>query len=181
MKPANGKILVRVNMAQKNTLNIAGVTMKIANLFQTNHREKEPILGEVVKGNKVLTTGRIGIFHHNNFAPPSPFHLYDDIFSVPFNKTVFGILYSDGNIRPLCGNILCNRVDIESAIPLPAEQRKQHIDRVVVTNPGDTRYKAGQLLFTRPHAYYEIVYNIDGKEFRVHKIHEEMVVGIGDE
>lgn len=167
-------------MAQKNTLVIAGVTMKIANPYQTNHREKDPVLGEIVEGNKILRPGRIAIFHHNNFAPPSPFHLYDDLFSVPYNKTVFGILYSDGNIRPLCGNMLCNRVDIESSIYLPPEQRKQYLDRVIITNPGDTNYKAGQLLFTRPYAYYEIVYNIDGKEFRVHKIHEENVVGIAD-
>lgn len=178
MKPANGKIVVRVNMAQKSTLQVAGVTMKIANVYQTNHREKEPVLGEIIEGNKIVRPGRICIFHHNNFTPPSPFYLYDDLFSVPYNKTVFGILYSDGNIRPLCGNILCNRVWEESAIELPPEQKKQHLDRVMVTNPGDTHYKAGQLLFTRPYAFYEIVYNIDGREFRVHKIHEDNVVGV---
>ena len=178
MKPANNKIVVKVNMAQKNTLIIAGVTMKIANLYQTNHREKEPILAEIVEGNKVLRPGGVGIFHHNNFAPPSPFYLYDDLFSVPYNKTVFGILYSDGNIRPLCGNMLCDRMDIETTIALPPEQREKHLDRVIITNPGNTHYKAGQLLFTRPYAFYEIVYNIDGTEFRVHKIHEDNVVGM---
>lgn len=180
MKPVNGKILVRTNMAQKNTLVLGRVTMKIANLYQTNHREKEPVLAEIVQGNKILRPGRVAIFHHNTFYTPSPFYLYDDLFSVPYNKTIFGILYSDGNIRPLCGNILCDRVGVESQIPLPSEQQEKYIDRVIVTNPGDTRYKVGQLLFTRPYAYYEIVYNIDGKEFRVHKIHEEMVVGMAD-
>jgi hypothetical protein len=178
VKPANGKLIVRVNMAQKNTWQIAGTTMKIANLYQTNHREKEPVLGEIVEGNKIIRPGRVCIFHHNNFAPPSPFFLYGDLFSVPYNKTVFGILYSDGTIRPLCGNILCNRVDIESNIPLPSEQKERYIDRVIVTNPGDTSYKAGQLLFTRPYAFYEIVYNIGGTEYRVHKIHEDNVVGV---
>jgi hypothetical protein len=165
-------------MGQKNTLQIAGMTMKIANLYQTNHREKEPVLAEVVKGNKIIVPNRVIICHHNHFAPPSPYLLYDDIFSIPYNKTIFGILYSDGNIRPLCGNILCDRVWEDSAIELPPEQHKQHLDRVIVTNPGDTQYKAGQLLFTRPYAFYEIVYNIDGKEFRVHKIHEDNVVGM---
>lgn len=165
-------------MAQKNTLVIGNITMKIANLYETNHREKEPVLAEVVKGNKVIVANRVVICHHNHFAPPSPYFLYDDLFSIPYNKTIFGILYSDGNIRPLCGNILCNRVWEESAIELPPEQRKQHLDRVIVTNPGDTAYKIGQLLFTRPYAFYEIVYNIDGKEYRIHKIHEDNVVGM---
>lgn len=178
MKSANGKIIVRVNMAQKNALSIAGVTMKIANLYQTNHREKEPVLGEVVEGNKEIVSGRVIIAHHNTFAPPSPFWLYDDIFSIPYNKTIFGILYPDGNIRPICGNILCERIEIETRIPIPIEQREKHIDRVIVTNPGNTSYKVGQMLFTRPYAFYEIVYNIEGKEFRVHKIHEEMVIGV---
>lgn len=178
MKPANGKILVKTNMAQKNSLIVAGVTMKIANLYQTNHREKEPVLAEVIKGNKEIVASRVIICHHNTFYPPSPYFLYDNLFSIPYGKIIFGILYPDGNIRPMCGTILCDRVWEDSKIQLPPEQRKQHIDRVVVTNPGNTPYQAGQLLFTRPHAYYEIVYNIDGKEFRIHKIHEDNVVGM---
>lgn len=178
MKPVNKKISVRVNMAQKSSLSVAGVTFKIANLYEVNHREKEPILGEIVSGNRHIRQGQIGIFHHNNFSPPSPFFVYGDLFSVPFNKTVFGILHPDGNIMPLCGNILCERVEKEYKVYIPPEQREKHLDRVVVTNPGNTPYKVGQLLFTRPYAFYEIVYNIDGKEFRVHKIHEEMVVGM---
>lgn len=178
MNPANGKLIVRVQMAQKSTLQLAGMTMKIANLYQTNHREKEPVLAEVVKGNKVIVSNRIIICHHNHFAPPSPYFLYDDLFSIPYNNTIFGILYKDGNIRPVCGNILCNRVDIESLIPLPPEQREKHLDRVIVTNPGDTPYKAGQMLFSRPYAFYEIVYNINGIEYRVHKIHEDNIVGV---
>lgn len=167
-------------MAQKNTLMVAGVSFKVANLYQTNHREKEPVLGEIVEGNKEIIKGQIGIFHHNNFTPPSPFFIYDDLFSVPYNKTVFGIVYPDGNIRPLCGNILCDRVWEQSTIDLPSEQRKQYLDRIIVTNPGNTPYKVGQLLFTRPYAFYEIVYNIDGKEFRIHKIHADMVVGMAE-
>jgi hypothetical protein len=165
-------------MGQKNSLIVSGISFKIANLYQTNHREKEPVLGEIAEGNDEIRNGQIGIFHHNNFTPPSPFFLYDDLFSVPFNKTVFGIIHQDGSIKPLCGNILCDRVEKEYPIYVPPEQREKYIDRVTVTNPGNTPYKAGQLLFTRPHAYYEIVYNIDGKEFRIHKIHAEMVVGM---
>lgn len=178
MKPANNKILVRVNMKQKNTLVIAGICFTVANLYQTNHREKEPVLGEIVEGNSDVKKGQVGIFHHNNYTPPSPFFLYDDLFSVPYNKTVFGILHQDGSIKPLCGNILCDRVEKEYSIYIPPEQREKYIDRVIVTNPGDTPYKAGQLLFTRPHAYYEIVYNVNGIEHRIHKVHAEMVVGV---
>lgn len=167
-----------MNMKQKNTLVIAGICFTVANLYQTNHREKEPVLGEIVEGNSDVKKGQVGIFHHNNYTPPSPFFLYDDLFSVPYNKTVFGILHQDGSIKPLCGNILCDRVEKEYSIYIPPEQREKHIDRVIVTNPGDTPYKAGQLLFTRPHAYYEIVYNVNGIEHRIHKVHAEMVVGV---
>lgn len=167
-------------MGQKNSLIVSGISFKIANLYQTNHREKEPVLGEIVEGNDEIRKGQIGLFHHNNFAPPSPFYLYDDLFSVPFNKTVFGIIHQDGSIKPLCGNIICDRIWEESTIDLPPEQQKQYIDRVIVINPGDTPYKIGQLLFTRPHAYYEIVYNVNGIEHRIHKVHAEMVVGMDE-
>lgn len=165
-------------MKQKNLLRISGKVFSISNLYENNHREKAPVLGEVIEGNEQIRAGQIGVFHHNHFYPPSPYFLYDDLYGVPFNKTVFGILQYSGEIMPLCGNILCERIVIESSIPLPPEQQKQYIDRVIVTNPGNTLYKAGQLLFTRPHSYYEIVYNIEGKEYRVHKIHEDNVMGV---
>jgi hypothetical protein len=180
MKPANGKILVRLNMAQKDTLVIGPMVLKIANKYQTNYREKSPVVAEIVEGNKEIRPGQVAIFHHNHFYPPSPYFLHSDLYSVPFNKTLFAIVYQDGNLRPMCGNILCNRVDIETVIELPPEQRKKHIDRVIVTNPGNTPYKEGQLLFMRPNSYYEIVYNLNGVECRVHKIHADSVVGMGE-
>jgi hypothetical protein len=178
LKAVNDKIIVRVDMAQKDAMTIGGVKFKMAPLFNKNYREKSPVIAEVVNGNQFLRSGQIVVFHHNMFYHPSPHFLYQDLYSIPFGKTAFGILDIEGGLTPLCGNILCNRLEVETTLPLPPEQRTLYKDRVLVTNPGWTRYKAGQLLFCTPSAMYEIVYTVDSKEFRTHKVYQEFIVGV---
>lgn len=180
MIPVNGKILVRCNMKQKNEMIVGGVRVRCAQNYQTNYRERSPVVCLVEKGNRQVNSGEIIIAHHNTFYTPSPYHLQDDLFAIPFAKTLFAKISIDGNLTPICGNILCDRVDIETPLPIPPEYRKKHIDRVTVTNPGSTLYKCGQLLFTRPHSYYEIVYMWNDIETRIHKVHEGMVVALID-
>ncbi len=69
-------------------------------------------------------------------------------------------------------------MDIETYLPLPVEQRKQYIDRIIVTDGGDTMYKSGQLVFTRIQAPYDIVYNFGGEVKRVTKVNSTMAVGV---
>ena len=179
MKSVNNRIIVRVDMKQKNSIIISGVKYFTASPFETNFREKSPVVGEIVEGNKFVRKGQIGIFHHNHFYPPSPYFLRDDLYSVPFNRTLFGVLIND-ELIPMCGNILCERIEIPTPLPVPYDQRKKYIDRVICTSPGWTIFKKGQLLFHSPNAAYEIVINIGGIEKRIHKIHEEFVVGVVD-
>lgn len=178
MNPAHKKIFVAVNMRQKDFIKIGDTTVKMVPEFELNYRERSPVLGEVVYGNKYLKKGQIIVCHHNHFYPPSPYHVQDNIFSIPFNTSIFGIIDSQGEIMPVCGNIIAERVFIETTLPQPIEQRKTYIDRVRIVNPGWTKYKEGQLLFHRPNAAYDIVYNWNGIEKRITKIPEEQVVGV---
>lgn len=177
IKAANNKIIVRVDPTQKNEIKIGGVIMTTALLFEKNYREKSPVVGVIVQGNEFVKEGQVALFHHNHFYSPSPYHIEDDLFSVPFNKTLFGVLDEKGEIEPMCGNIICQREPIEYDLLVPVEERKTHIDRVLVINPGQTVYEWGQLIFHRPHAGYDIVYNWFGEERRKTKVHEDMVIG----
>lgn len=178
IKAANSKIIVRVDPTQKNEIKVGGVVMTTALLFENNYREKSPTVGVIVRGNEFLKKGDVALFHHNHFYMPSPYWIGDNLFSVPFNKTVFGTLDEDGSITPMCGNIICQREPIEYNMLVPVEERKTYTDRALVVNPGETPYEWGQIIFHRPHAGYDIVYNWGGKERRVTKVHEEMVIGV---
>lgn len=176
MIAVNEKIIVRVDMKQKNFMKIGNTIVKTAHNFGTNYRERSPVVGQIVSGNKLLKEDQIAVFHHNHFYPPSPYHLQDDLYGVPFNQTIFGILDND-ILKPICGNILGHRVCEETFLPVPVEHQKLYIDRIIVEDPGWTKYKKGQLLFIRPHSYYEIIYSINSVEYKIHKVHEDMVVG----
>jgi len=175
--PTNDKILVRVDMSQKDTMTLNGVTVSTAILFEKNYREKSPVVACVVEGNEWVKENDILLCHHNLFYDPSPHYLYDDLFTIPANKLLFAVVGSKG-LTPIYGNILCERVDKPSLLLVPEERREKYTDRVKVVNGGYTPYKPGDLLFTRPYSFYEIVYILNGIERRIHKCHEDMVCGI---
>lgn len=178
MIPANNKIIVRCDPNQKGFMQVGNVVLKMATLYEINYREKSPVIAEVIDGNDQIRTGDIIIAHHNTFYTPSPFHLYDDLFSIPVNKIIFGKIDGDGLFNPLCGNMVVSKVDIRHTLSLPASEGKQYIDRYIIKDPGRTVYKESQLVFTTPHAGYEIVYIWQNIEFRVVKIHQDAVCGL---
>lgn len=175
---ANGKILVKVDLEQKSTTVINGVEIIMASKYDNNYREKSPVLAEVIVGNGIVVNGDILLCHHNLFYLPSPHHLYDNVFSIKTGSTIFAKIDKAGCLIPLYGNVLCDRIEKKTEIPLPPEQIEKHTDKVVVTNGHGTAFKNGDILLTRPHSYYEIVYMYDGVERRVHKCNTEMVCGV---
>lgn len=178
MRVSEDRLLVQINMKQKDEFTIGGVTVKAALPFETNYREKSPVVGRIIQGNAYIKPDTLAIFHHNHFYHPSPYFLYDDLYSVPFNKTLFGIIDEAGQIQPMCGNVICNRIYESYNMPIPVEHQKTYIDRAQVIRPGLTKYQAGQLVFHKKNAGYDIVYNWNKEERRVTKVHEDMIVGV---
>lgn len=178
MKSVNNKILVRVDMAQKNAMMVGNVLVQTANLYATNYREKSPVIGVFAESNKFFKEGDIAIFHHNHFYHPSPYYLQDDLYSVPMNKTIFGVLNSQGELTPVMGNILCNRIPVKTPFPVPPDQQKFHINQYEVTDRGWTTYKKGNIILTRPNAGYEIVFFFDKIEKRIIKVTDDQICGV---
>lgn len=178
MKAVHDRVIVRVDAGQKDEMIMGDVVVKMAHLFETNYREKSPVIAEIIQGNEYLSKGDIVVTHHNHFYQPSPYYLYDDLFSIPFNKTIFGKFDLQGNLYPLCGNMICEYVYPKTEFLLPEEERKPYTNRYRVVDPGWTNYKKGQLIFTRPHAGYEIIYHWNRAEKRCLKIDSDQICGV---
>lgn len=178
MKAVNNKVLVRVDMRQKDCMIIGDTIVKTAWGFGTNYRERSPVVCQFAEKTKLFRKGDIAICHHNNFYDPSPYHLEGDLFSVPVNKTIFGVLDSEGNMTPVMGNMICKTIPVPSLLPLPRDQQKDFINRYEIVEPGWTHYKKGQIIFTRPYSGYLIVYTWGFEERRVLKVDSDMVCGI---
>jgi hypothetical protein len=178
MKSVNNKIIVSCDASQKDSAIIAGSVFSFALKYEVNYRLRSPTIATVVEGNNFVRKGDVLLCHHNLFYLPSPYHIYENLFSVPYSKVLFAKVLEDGSLLPICGNILGDKVDIETPLPVPPDQRKQYDDRMVVTDAGYTKYKIGDMLFTRPSATYEIIYNWDNQRRSAIKISEDMVCGI---
>lgn len=178
MKPSNGKIIVRVDMGQKDRIVMNGIVMSTARKWETNYREKTPTLACVVEGNRFVQEGDIIVCHHNLFYSDSPHFLKDDLFSVPFSKILFAKVDKHGDLEPICGNLICEEIPIPSEFPLPPDQQKKYINRYKVLKPGWADYAPGDEVFTRPHSGYMIVYNWNLTEKRQLKVDSEMVCGV---
>lgn len=178
MKNTNDRIIVRVNMGQKDTMIIGSVKVRTALLYETNYRQKSPVIAEVVEKNRWLAIGDVILCHHNHFYPPSPYFLQDDLYSIPANHTIFAILSKEGELEPVYGNVIAEKVEIETPLPLPPEQRKYYKDRGRIIHGGWTKFKPGELVFTRPSAPYEIVYIFGDIEKRVTKINSSMICAV---
>lgn len=177
VQPTNNKILVSVNLDQKESITINGVEFKTALPFEKNYRERSPTIATVIKGNNIVKDGDILLCHHNLFYLPSPYHLFDNVYSIPFSSILFCKIGLDGNLTPICGNLLVNRIPIETSIPLPIEQQQTYKYKYKVTLNSNTPYEKGLTIFTRPSAGYDIVYVFKGEERRVTKVDSSQICG----
>lgn len=178
MKSVFEKVLVTVDMNQKDFMTLGDSVVRMAQSFSTNYRERSPVLGRFAETNKFFREGDVAVFHHNHFYHPSPYHLYDDLFSVPMNKTIFGTIDSHGEMTPVMGNMICERIPVKTPFPVPPDQQEYHTSQYLVVNPGWTTYKINDIIFTRPASGYEIVYTWDGIEKKILKVSEDMVCGV---
>jgi hypothetical protein len=178
MKPVNNKVILSCDQFQKDSILIGDSVFRTANAFETNYRYRAPTIATVVEGNEYVKQGDILLCHHNLFYLPSPYFLYNDLFSIPFSKVLFAKINPDGSLEPICGNILGDKIDIQTYLPLPIEQRKKYADRIVVTKSSDSNYKSGQIILARPSACYDIIYMFNGEERSATKISNDMVCGV---
>lgn len=178
MQAVNNKIIVRCDVKQKDTVTIGGVVFRMANLYENNYRIKSPNIATVIEGNEVVKFGDILLIHHNCFYMPSPYFLYGDVFSIPFSSIIFAKILQNGDLLPICGNLLGERIAKKYDIPVTPDAREMYNDRMVITNSGYTKYKKGQTVFARPSSCYDIIYHFESEIKVATKIHESMICGI---
>lgn len=178
MNPTNQKIIVSVNQSQKDAVLIGDFVFKMVPKYEKNYRYRSPTVAIVIAGNKYVQNGDVLLCHHNLFYLPSPYHLYDDLFSVPFSKVLFARIDDAGELHPMCGNILGDRVEIPSEFPLPPDEKKYYHNRILIKSSSVPFCKPGDMILTRPDAPYDIIYNWAGQERTQTKVSADMVCGV---
>lgn len=177
MEAVYKKILVKVNMEQKEYAEIGGVKLFLAPKYNPNHRERNPVVAEVLQGNEEINTGDFVIVHHNYFSEYSPYEISDGIYSIPYSENIFATIDKEGNASAVCGNVICERISEDEMIGMANTKRLEYHDRVTVISNG-YGFKEGDQVFTLPYSDYQIVYNWNGIEKRIIRVYKENIVAI---
>jgi hypothetical protein len=166
VKPKKNFIVVKVNLYQKEMRDVGGVSMQLVPKYTTNFREKNPVVAQVVDGNKFLKKGTFLICHHNFFRDDSPYRIYDDLFSIPVNRQIFCSIDVEGNPHGLYGNVLAERIEETSLLEIPASYKGNLRNQVIAIESKEGILKGEEILICK-FGDYEIVYIWNGVEKRV--------------
>lgn len=197
MRAINGRIIVKANLNQKETITIQGpvgpIELWMGKKYLTNHREKNPVLCEVLHNDSrhPISEGDVLVVHHNYLSDPKTNQYlieYDPetgvaLFVIPANHGVFCILDGAGTPRPLYPYLLAQRVKevIHSRyIHIPDSVSKDYGDRCVVISvaPEEKILRSGQMIVHRRYGDYEIVYNFGRKEHSLIRIDADDVEAV---
>lgn len=195
MKATKNNLIVKSYQHQKEELVITGpggkpINLYIGKQYVENHREKNPVIAEVIDNNsdyEHITTGDLILVHHNMVSTPltNPRCLEynpqtgEAVFSIPARGTiVFAKLDKDGETIPLFGNIIAERIYdcITSSlivIPDTVNTKEKKMVDVLRVAPEVDDVKPGDRVVMMPMSDYEICYTFNKKDFSVIRLYRE--------
>lgn len=179
MKPSKGFIIVSVDLQQKDRAIVGGNSIFTAYRYSTNYRDKAPVVAQIVEGTKELPSGKWIVCNYCYFDWGSQYHLYDNLFAIPIDQELFAFIEDDGELTPICGNLLVERITKETIIDIPDDLKKEYWDRGTIKKVARSvvDWLPEQFILWLFAADYGIRYTWNGIERERIKIHESEIIG----
>lgn len=201
LKAIRNNIIIKTYLHQKEELAIKGkngetINLYIGSQYNTNYREKNPVMAEVLDNNskyQYIKKGFMVIVHHNMVSNPetNPRCIEWDrqkgiaIFSIPCTyETTFCVIDENGEALPVCENVIAKRIDqvIKTKfiiIPDSVKKKESKMVDILKVSPEakDKGIKVGSRILMYAYSDYEICYTFNKKEHSVIKIHMDEVLG----
>lgn len=201
MRPTGNRVLVAVNMEQKNNYEIelsSGLKLWMDSDFGTDNRIAKPVVARVVGGSKFMRDLKFGdlvLCHHNSFSRTTGNTIFGDtgvktengesIFSLE-TSMIYVRIDAKGDSYPLPDFLICERIKevIETNLIIPDSAQKNYADRFKVLTVSDNNseeykglFKAGDIVVCHPKSDYEIVYTLNKKPMRLIRVRCSDVLG----
>lgn len=187
MLPLPGKIIVRANTNQKEEIVYGSLRLVVPfrRQYQENSRIGNPVLCEVVASKeKDIKEGDILVLGHNSITNTAwRISMEDGVatLSIPVDRWILGKLDGQGNLTPLFGNTICERITeapISKIIINPFEKTEHNKVTVVSVAPDVSDMKPGDTAIIYTYADYEIFYMVDNEERSSVVVYESDVVAV---
>ncbi len=170
MTPLRDRILIESLLDQKQAFYFAdGMKFHLVpnrHLYEQNSRETMPVVAKVLQAGAGVPESIIGqyvVLHHNTVFDPE-FHIqaHEGISQsvIPYDKWVMGWIDEKGDLQPLNGNIICERIPehIDSVFEVPEAARKTCVNLMKVLRSSSPEAKEGHAIIVYKHSDYEVVY-----------------------
>lgn len=199
MRALRGKVIVKSFENQKEAIVITGeggkkIELWVGKKFVENHREKNPVICQVVDNNSeyhYIKEGDYLIVHHNYLSEwqTNPFCMEynpqtgEGLYSFPASSSIFCKLLEDGSAVPVCNNMLVERLKNpvkSSLIYIPETVKQEHNDRVRVISvaPEVDNSLIGNTILMHQYSDYEICYTWNKKDYSVIKVLADELIGV---
>lgn len=173
INPLLGSIIVSCETNQKEEALIGGNLLKTGKNYNENFRERNPVVAFVVNGTKEIPQGSHIICNYSHFDLESPYEYSKGMYSIPVDEEIYAIVNTDGNLTPVCGNVLVEKIMRTNRIDIPEDFKKEQINQGIALTG---EYK-GQRIFWLPFSNYTICYNWNDEERTAIKIYEKEITG----
>jgi hypothetical protein len=188
MNPLPNKIIVKANTNQKEEIVYGTLRLVVPfrRQYQENSRIGNPVLCEVVASHeKDIHEGDVLVLGHNSITNDAwRISLEDGIatLSIPVDRWILGKLNDNGELTPLNGNLVCERITeapISQFIISPFRKTEQNKVTVLSVAPDVSDIKPGNTAIVYTYSDYELFYVVDGgNEMSVVCVHESDVVAV---
>ena len=196
MKPKKKHIIVKAFLAQKESHIVkcadgTSIELYLGRKYGENSREINPVVCEVThKAEDVnqVDVGDLLIVHHNTLVNEATVIKKDySEQSVIMPILADNMLYAKinketGNLTPLYGNCIAERIDVvRKSIIIAPEQKKEEIKFKILATPADYNDVAvGDNVICYKLSDYEMVYNFKGSEKRAIRIWKDDILAVYD-
>lgn len=172
----NNHILVRVDPEQKVEMKVGEIRLMTAQRYNENHRERSPVMAEVLEGNDKIPTGSWLICSYTHFDKESYYYIWDDLYSIPVDEMIFAIIAEDGSLDPVMDNIFVDRKWPTFVLEVPRYYVKPLFNQGYVAKTG-CGFEKGQEILWLDMADHEIIYYWKGEYRTAIKVEKAEIVG----
>ncbi len=192
MRALKNRLILKADIEQKSVIKYGSLTLFMPprqEQINTDGKVANPVIAEVIAEDADyphIQKGDYLVLNHNVINNPATILFQEDgfrTFVIDRDKSILGKLGKEGEVIPLCENILAERIYEQPLISLiitPEAYKKTEENKVMIiaVSPEARDVNAGDIAITYKYSDYECSYTINGERRTAIIVWEKDIVAV---